>query len=551
MRLQIAIALSSASFFTVCAFSQTPAKEAEFASVKGKVVNSLTGDPIGKAAVILHRAQAIGSAYGALTEVDGSFALANLESGAYSISVERTGYAAVQNKRHRNLANMTLAPGQELAGLEFQLVPTGVITGRILDANGELVTHASLQLIPVKAGSSRREASLYATTNDLGEYRLFNVPPGRYYVKASVFEQMNVSWQRPASAKSSVSEGYVPTYYPGTLAEDRAMSVLVKPGGVLQGVDFAILRARVMRVRGRVAAPGASVILVTLSGNQGVYRDAMADPATGAFEFSGVTPGSYTLSAGTAIGGKPGLEGTRAVEIGDSDMDDVNLVLYPPVEIQGRIRIEESGRKIPNNLMVVLARRDSRASGGASFTPHQTSSVGNLGQVDPDGSFVLQGTHGARYDLMIGSLGMSSDNTYIKSATLGGIDVLGDGLEFPAGGLPVTLDIILSGKGASVDCVVTSEQNEPAAGARVILIPDRSRRARLDLYGECKTDQLGQCSVAGVAPGSYSLYAFDEDSGPLDYHASEALAPYEKSEKVITVKQQEYQKVRLDLLQEQ
>ena len=129
--------------------------------------------------------------------------------------------------------------------------------------------------------------------------------------------------------------------------------------------------------------------------------------------------------------------------------------------------------------------------------------------------------------------------------------MLGDGLEFPAGGLPVTLDIILSGKGASVDCVVISEQNEPAAGARVILIPDKSRRARLDLYGECKTDQLGQCSVAGVAPGSYSLYAFDEDSGPLDYHASEALAPYEKSEKVITVKQQEHQTVRLDLLQEQ
>ena len=40
MRLQIAIALSSASFFTVCAFSQTPAKEAEFASVKGKVVTA-------------------------------------------------------------------------------------------------------------------------------------------------------------------------------------------------------------------------------------------------------------------------------------------------------------------------------------------------------------------------------------------------------------------------------------------------------------------------------------------------------------------------------
>jgi len=43
----------------------------------------------------------------------------------------------------------------------------------------------------------------------------------------------------------------VPTFYPGTLAEDQAAVVLVKPGGVLQGVDFALLRARTVRALAR------------------------------------------------------------------------------------------------------------------------------------------------------------------------------------------------------------------------------------------------------------------------------------------------------------
>lgn len=543
---QITIALCGLVLATA-GFSQAPGKEPQPASISGKVLNSVTGEAVDKAAIILRSPEAAASAYGVLTSSDGSFKLSDLEPGTYDISVEKKGYASARpaKRGNRNLMNVSLLAGQELTGLEFQLVPAGVVAGHLFGVDGEPMAGAALQLLPSKGAASRSGSfASHSVTNDLGEYRLFQVPPGHYYLKATyadVFERQNVKWQRPAATKPSTPETYVPTYYPGAVTESQAGVVVVKPGGVLQGLDFALLRSRTVRVRGRVvvAALQPQLIFVSLVGtDQGIFRHAVPD-RKGAFEFTGVAPGSYVLSAAVPIPGALGVAGGRALEVGDSDVDGIELDLYSQVEIRGRIRMEESGDKIPSGLIVLLAPREARPTSGA----------GEMSQVAADGSFALQGTHGAKYDVVIGSLTKSDDNAYIKAATLGDTDVLSEGLEFPAGESPAVLDIILTSKGAAVDCDVSSA-GESVAGSLVILIPEKGRRSQAHLYGECKTNQQGRCSITGVAPGSYSLFAFDADSAPRNYRTGDAFAPYEKSGKAITLNQQERQQVRLDLIEE-
>ena len=61
-----------------------------------------------------------------------------------------------------------------------------------------------------------------STTNDLGQFRLFGLPPGEYYVSATVrsFENMMMDMIGGAGAGgptgSNNNSGYAATYYPGT-----------------------------------------------------------------------------------------------------------------------------------------------------------------------------------------------------------------------------------------------------------------------------------------------------------------------------------------------
>jgi len=64
-----------------------------------------------------------------------------------------------------------------------------------------------------------------ATTNDIGEFRLFGLQPGRYVVSAL--------WApEPGTELALQRLGYAPTYYPGTVESDSAQVFEVGAGDV-------------------------------------------------------------------------------------------------------------------------------------------------------------------------------------------------------------------------------------------------------------------------------------------------------------------------------
>src|SRR5262245_62578615 len=122
------------------------------------------------------------------TGPDGRFVLRGVEPGSYRIAVARNGYAR-QEYGQRVFGGegtvVALAAGQAMRGIAFHLTPTGAVTGVVKDPSGEPLVGAYVQVLRASynaAGQRTLQPAGGDRTNDRGEYRVYWVTPGRYYV---------------------------------------------------------------------------------------------------------------------------------------------------------------------------------------------------------------------------------------------------------------------------------------------------------------------------------------------------------------------------------
>src|SRR2546428_13536750 len=78
-------------------------------------------------------------------------------------------------------------PAQKLRGVVIQLMPAGTLTGRVFDRDGEPLANVSVEALKYSYQEGQRVMNVVQTarTNDLGEYRLFWLQPGQYFVSAT------------------------------------------------------------------------------------------------------------------------------------------------------------------------------------------------------------------------------------------------------------------------------------------------------------------------------------------------------------------------------
>src|SRR5262249_26889546 len=134
-------------------------------------------------------------------------------------------------------------------------------------------------------------------TDDRGEFRLFGLGPGSYYVSA----------QDPAFRSVSSPRGvqhYSPTYYPGTPFADQAKTIAVATGDPAR-IEFRLHLVPPARVSGQLVTYdgkpllSGSVIMSPLGG-QGVPMVPPEDITMlpdGHFQFGHVVPGRYQIRA--------------------------------------------------------------------------------------------------------------------------------------------------------------------------------------------------------------------------------------------------------------
>src|SRR5574340_1359530 len=202
-------------------------KPEEYCTVEGLVVNAATGEPLKKAGIRLRRADG-GSgmrSYSATTDASGKFTIADVAPGAYRLSAQRNGFVDAD----WNAASaFSLSPRQRMTDVSLRMLPHGVITGRVLDEDGEPVAGINVYAMRYRYPQGRRQLSTFgeASTNDLGEYRIYGLPPGRYVLRATP----RSSYGRGGPAEQP-EEQYVPTFFPGSADAASAAPVEVGAGG--------------------------------------------------------------------------------------------------------------------------------------------------------------------------------------------------------------------------------------------------------------------------------------------------------------------------------
>jgi protocatechuate 3,4-dioxygenase beta subunit len=493
----------------------------------GQVLNGITGEPLRKAVVRLRGQGGQNMARQADVDSAGRFEFRNIEPGRYILTAKRTGFAdqAYGAKRpgSRRGSPVSIEQGQEMKNLIIKLTPHGVVMGRLLDEDGEPKAGVSVSAMRFEWMGNRRQLSSYgsASSNDLGEYRIYGLAPGTYILQASPPHDYNFTAPDPElSAKPE--EGYVTTCYPGTTDSSTAARVSVKAGTELRGFDFRMAKSHVVRVRGVVlnGATGKPVrtSLMLLPRNKGYsawmeMKQAVVMDQHGTFEFKNVSPGSYTLR-GTVMSQETRLGAVQTLDVGDDHIRNLVVTLNPGSEIPGTLKIEgqEQIDSSASPVHVSLAPWGSEDDGMS----------GAYAEVNDDGSFKLTEVQPARYRVRASGV----DGAYLKAARWGDQDVVGSGLDLSQGMAGGALELVMSKKAPEVSGTVQSDDGKHLTGATVVLLPDEQHRDQFESYPSSTTDQNGAFTVKNVRPGKYKVLAWEELEGS-EYMDPEFTKPFE------------------------
>jgi hypothetical protein len=500
---------------------QDPAK----ARLEGQVLNAVTSEPLRKTRLILrmnaaatNTQPAVTSTYTVTSDAMGKFEFPNVDPGDYQLTIRRDGFANLvlgAKNSVRKTDPILLGPGDRKTDFLVRLVPLGSISGSVLDEDGDPIRGMAVAAMTWHYTTSGRELQEVRNgySNDLGEYRIYDVPPGRYFLKVG---QRNTRLNPTAED----GEAYSSVFYPGFPQVSGAIVQEVTPGAQLRNLNFNLRQTRYATLRGKVVAPqgatsvNAGMMIVTDNGSSSSSGDVKGKDFQ--FEFFGVNPGPLYLTGSYLLNG---LRYTASlfVEVGGSDIDGIELRPLAPMELGGRVRIEGDTTVQPAQLQVTL---DARGQG--DFTA----------AMQDDGSFVFRGVPPANYRVTFSRMPVS---LYIKSIHWGTTEITDTALDL-TGGVPARteLAIVLGADAGQLAGVVTNDKPEPCEGVTVTLIPTGAHRSR-PFYKFPVTDAAGKFTIYGIAPGSYKLLAWDKVDNNAVMYDPDFLRPYEAAAQSVEI----------------
>ena len=346
-----------------------------------------------------------------------------------------------------------------------------------------------------------------------GEYRGLNIRmmPGRNYSVCGVVRNLPPAAQMPPGARG-ISSPPPPAQAANPARPATDPCGTGSTGRMQSPVGSVMLLPLDVELRAALSAPGNRY-------------NAPIDGVTGQFVIRNVLPGRYELS--TNINN---MVGSYTLDVRDRDVENVPLALQSGSPLPTRITVDGGTPEVQNAVqgLSVVIGSDPPYQGRS---PSQTSPA--------DGKFVIENVSPRDrrvYVVPILNSILVPDpptrpnalkNVYVKSAKLGGIEILNTGFIF--GGEPdKTLEIVLGVNAGTLTGRVEDDRNQPAPGVFVRLIPDaRSVRLfRTDMHRTASTDAEGRFEITGLPPGGYKVFAlegFEKDSW-LD---PEFFKPYE------------------------
>ena len=543
-------------------------------SIEGVVLQTGSNDPIAGARVTISRVLTTPPPVGATpvvipsipaanTDSQGKFAFKDLEPGQYRLQVAKNGYARAEygepivGVQGRPL---TLALDQAIKDVVVHLTPGGNVSGRVRDLSGQPIVGVPVVLLKIAYNSNGQKTYTSGgstRTNDRGEYRLYWVTPGRYYLNAGSTQGAPVNIGGGGASPNEVQDVYTSTYYPNVTDISYATVLVVQSGGELSGIDLSINRQQLYKVRGRLidsrtdrppqtatfsfssrSLTGGGFVMNGLSNTRYNNTD-------GSFEMRDVAPGIYGIGTTVPDPNNPSpspliaqpnqARAQAAVTVVNADVENVMLVITPPVSLPGRLIVEGQSLAAVPSLDRVRVQL-GQSTDALAFIQNASASSSTI---TTDGILKIDGLLPGDYRVTVSNM---PPGYFLKSARLDQSDGIEQLLHVTASPIG-QLEVVLSPDGGQIDGTILNDKQQPMNGVQAVLIPEQ-RRTRFDLYSTSRSDLAGRFTMKGIPPGDYKLFAW-EAIEPFVYYDSEFMRVSEGRGKLVHVSESSTQNVEL------
>ena len=547
----------------VCAAFGQDKQDPKLASVRGQVVSATNAEPLRKANVTLvpasPRPATFSDMYSATTDGSGDFEIANVAPGRYRFGARKNGFlpgAYRPDEKSTAGTLLILSEGQSLKDVLFRLTPASAIIGRITDESGEPVPGVEIQaLLKVdKAALGDEERMLLSgqllpigrsVTNDLGEYRVYGLPPGEYYVSAidsgipGLTEYSLRSGGFGFSREALNQETHPPVYFPGVARPEEAQLVSIKAGQDAHA-DVVLRPSKAGMISGRVLAqdgkPAASVSVSLRPKALPNRFSSLTYRATtdekGHFEISNVPDGAYTVQAWLMGEDEASrLSAQQQAQLAENGKATVELRLSKGIEVSGRVVGDASlvfEQQFERRIRVWIRSTSDDVEGWS------------VGEVKKDGTFKTYGElPPGEYSVNVTNL---PEGWYVKAIAAGNQDVLEAGLNITSASPDLGISLV---RGAAHLEGSVTDGGSLVGGARVRLQPQKASQFRKDLQSETRTDQHGSFAFKNVAPDAYRVIADMADEQQVLTGSADAVD--KRGETSVTVGTAETKRIQVAL----
>jgi carboxypeptidase family protein len=480
--------------------------------IQGTVVNAATGHPIARALVELY----LEGKRAVLTGAEGEFVFDKLPEEGAMISARRPGF----------LMKNTMVEAR--AGkIVVKLVPECVISGTVVDSEGEPIENATIEALVSRMSDGRMElvqthSPMRDRTDEDGNFRLGGLSPGKYYVSvtAGPATQRLLGGQPRAAAETYPAV----VFYPSASDVASATPVDLVAGQYVR-VQFSLPLLPAFKLSGTVSGIAGfkqlSGPVILDAAERPLFGTARWDPKSGAFEFPGVPAGTYTIQVYAKSEDDRPAWARQSITV-NRDVTGVNVALVPGATIPVTIKKELGPTAQPSHCEGGFPTRDgkmidcSKVSAMISLVP-----VGRLMQfpAEPDSddpaSLTLRGVMPGKYRVDVSPMVAA----YVSAAHSGSADLLREELIVSAGGNVPPIEVVLRDDGATVKLHVHSDAPGPAY---ILLLPQSAPLRPPRMFD---VDASGEREYGGLAPGEYAILAFDSMEG-VEYRNPDFLARY-------------------------
>jgi len=491
-------------------------------TIRGRITSAETGTPLPDVPLRLLGVIAGGEvSRSERADVSGRFTFRNLPDGEYNIiAIAPPGYSDLVfgQKKLGDRSTLILVNAQRpVADADMALPLLKGLSGRLVDEFGDPapdITVSAVQsmvgaagtglrvLVPISAG----RPLVGGVTNDLGEFRLRNLPPGEFYILALSGSFAGAMGGGP-SAPPTYGYGFAPTFFPGIAAPADAQPIRIENGQAIAPIAFQLVAAGMGTITGRVydpmgaPIPGSTVMLLQVHDGElrTMVQARTTTNASGVFRIGNVHAGSFVAQAFSQGSFASGL-----LEVVPGNTTTIDLRVAPPAAIRGRFVFDgPHDAALLKKIFIRTAPTDFvRGPAGVGPVPFVISD---------DGTFEVPrvvGLNRLMFDV--------APPWTLISLSSAGLDVTDRVIDWRDGDLN-DLQVRLAPLATKVSGSVADKDGRPLSDGFVLIVPqDPARLANSARYVRTvTTDAKGEFTVAGLPAGAYRAIPFETAPGAM------------------------------------